>query len=264
MSEDNPYSAPSAEVVDAESAGMELREPRNVPAGHGWGWIAEGFGYFRESWGVWLAIVVVWMVITIALSVIPIVSLLVSVLSPIFMGGMMLGLRAQDDNTGPEFMHLFAGFQERLGPLAAVGGWYLLGGLLIGIISVVVVLGFGGMDVLQAAGNAQGNVQNIDPEALGSGMLISVLVVVMLSIPLLMAFWFAPALVALHDIGSLQAMVLSFRGCLRNIVPFLVYGVVMIVLGVIASIPLLLGWLVLSPVLIASIYVAYKDIFLAE
>jgi uncharacterized membrane protein len=54
----------------------------------------------------------------------------------------------------------------------------------------------------------------------------------------------------------------SFTGCLRNIVPFLVYGVVMLGLGIVACIPLMLGWLVLGPVLAASLYTSYKDIYL--
>jgi uncharacterized membrane protein len=53
----------------------------------------------------------------------------------------------------------------------------------------------------------------------------------------------------------------SFVGCLRNILPFLVYSIVVLVLGIVASIPLGLGWLVLGPVLIASVYTAYRDIF---
>ena len=44
------------------------------------------------------------------------------------------------------------------------------------------------------------------------------------------------------------AMKVSFIGCLRNIVPFLIYGVVGIALAIVATIPLLLGWLVLGPV----------------
>jgi uncharacterized membrane protein len=53
----------------------------------------------------------------------------------------------------------------------------------------------------------------------------------------------------------------SFTGCLRNIVPFLVYGVIGFVLMVLASVPVLLGWLVLGPVMVASIYTAYRDIY---
>jgi hypothetical protein len=39
-----------------------------------------------------------------------------------------------------------------------------------------------------------------------------------------MAFWFAPGLVAVGGFQSIAAFKLSFKGCLRNILPFLVYG----------------------------------------
>ena len=54
----------------------------------------------------------------------------------------------------------------------------------------------------------------------------------------------------------------SFSGCLKNMLPFLLYGVVLFVLSILASLPLLLGWLVLGPVFGASIYTSYRDIYL--
>ncbi len=56
-------------------------------------------------------------------------------------------------------------------------------------------------------------------------------------------------------------MKLSFAGSLRNILPSLIYGIVWIVLAIVATIPLLLGWLVLGPVSVASVYASYRDIF---
>jgi uncharacterized membrane protein len=56
-------------------------------------------------------------------------------------------------------------------------------------------------------------------------------------------------------------MIASFRACLANIVPFLVYGLIGLVACVLATIPILLGWLILMPVLIVSIYTSYRDIF---
>jgi hypothetical protein len=41
-----------------------------------------------------------------------------------------------------------------------------------------------------------------------------------------MANWFAPALIVLREARPLEAMLLSLRSCLRNWVPFLVYGVI--------------------------------------
>jgi hypothetical protein len=37
----------------------------------------------------------------------------------------------------------------------------------------------------------------------------------------------------------------------------------MFVLAIVASIPLALGWLVLGPMIVASVYTAYRDIYLS-
>jgi len=87
------------------------------------------------------------------------------------------------------------------------------------------------------------------------------LVMMGLMIPIVMAVWFAAPLVMFHERGALDAMKESFAGCLKNIVPFLVYGVIFLLLAIVASIPLALGWLVLGPVAAASIYTAYRDIY---
>ena len=56
-------------------------------------------------------------------------------------------------------------------------------------------------------------------------------------------------------------MKMSFSGCSRNVMPFLVYGLIGMVLAVVATIPFALGWLVVGPLSIASIYTSYCDIF---
>jgi uncharacterized membrane protein len=92
-------------------------------------------------------------------------------------------------------------------------------------------------------------------------LLLGGLVGLLLGIPLIMSVWFAPALVALHDLTAFEAMKLSFRGCLRNFLPFLIYGLVSIVLAVLATLPIGLGWLLLVPSLVCSVYASYRDIF---
>jgi uncharacterized membrane protein len=89
------------------------------------------------------------------------------------------------------------------------------------------------------------------------------LLVARLSVPLYMATWFAPALIVSHDLAPAAALKASFYACLKNWLPFLVYGVVLLVLGLAAAIPLGLGYLVLVPVLVASVYTSYRDIFCA-
>jgi len=53
----------------------------------------------------------------------------------------------------------------------------------------------------------------------------------------------------------------SFQGCLRNMLPFLIYGILGFLLAIVAVIPLGLGLLVLGPVMWGTMYVGYRDIF---
>jgi uncharacterized membrane protein len=99
--------------------------------------------------------------------------------------------------------------------------------------------------------------------AVGLSFVLAMLVVLSLSIPLYMALWFAPALVVFHELKPVEAMQASFFACLKNVVPFLLYSVILLALSVIAAIPFGLGFLVLVPVVVASIYTTYRDIFFA-
>ena len=96
-----------------------------------------------------------------------------------------------------------------------------------------------------------------------ASVLIALLLIAGLSLPLYMATWFAPALIVLHGLAPVAALKASFYACLRNWIPFLIYSVVLLVACLIAVIPAFLGFLVLIPVLIASVYTAYRDIFCA-
>ena len=92
-------------------------------------------------------------------------------------------------------------------------------------------------------------------------LLLAVLVMLALSLPLYMAMWFAGPLIVLAQFEIVPALKTSFFACLKNILPFLVWSIAIFFLALFASIPLFLGWLLLGPVLMASIYLGYRDIF---
>ena len=229
---------------------------QGVAAGRGWDWIAAGWELFKKQAGMWIALVLVAFVIFVVLAFIPVIGSIASiVLTPVFGAGVVIGCRAIEEGRELEIGHLFAGFREKLAPLATVGALYLGAAI---VIALVVGLATGASMFALFAG---GTPEAATPAALLT-ILLAVLVMVALMLPVMMAIWFAPPLIVFHDKGAVDAMQESFSGCLRNIVPFLVYGVVMLALGVLASIPLGLGWLVLGPVLAASLYTSYKDIYL--
>ena len=261
MSTPNPYAAPKAQVADATVALPENFHPGGQAraAGRGWGWIAEGWRLFTKAPRMWIGITVVAALIMIVLAFIPFLGgLAMSLLAPVFAGGVMLGCRALDEERELEFSHLFAGFQTQLGTLVAVGAIYL--GLSIAVMLVVMAVTGASMFSMFSGGGAQ------NPEAM-VGMLASMglamLVGLALFVPIMMAMWFAAPLVVLNQLGAVDAMKQSFSGCLKNVVPFLLYGVVMFVLAIVATVPIGLGWLVLGPVTAASIYTSYRDIYLS-
>jgi hypothetical protein len=117
--------------------------------------------------------------------------------------------------------------------------------------------------------------------------LLMVLLVLAAFVPVMMGYWFAPALIAINEKPVFAAIALSFRACLRNIFPFLIYSMVVLGVGIVAALlmgalfavfaavgggagmaaailPILLALLLmlaLMPVYVSSVYTSYKDIF---
>jgi len=226
---------------------------RTVGAGHGSRWIASGWRLFRRQPGIWVLLTLVFGLIAIALTVIPLFGQLALVLlGPVFVGGMMLGCRKVERGEELELADLFAGFRHNTGSLVTVA---LIGLALI--IAIVVP-----MTLLTGAGAMFANMAGPDPTAMvGTGALLGFLLILALTIPVNMALWFAPALVMLEDQRPARAVGQSFRACIKNLLPFVLYGLILFVLAFVASIPLGLGWLVLGPVVVGSVYAAYQDIF---
>jgi uncharacterized membrane protein len=253
----NPYATPKAAVADAATPqqGNFVPRGRAVGAGRGWDWVVEGWNLFKRQPGMWIGLTVLALVIMVVLAVIPFVgSLALAILGPAFAGGVMIGCRQVAEGGELEIGHLFAGFRDKFGALAAIGAFNLVAQVVI----VVVVGLIGGASVFAMFAGGGGEVRN---PAAAMGLLLAVLVMLALMIPVWAAVWFAPALVALADRGTLDALKDSFFGCLKNILPMLLYGVVLTIASVVAAIPVGLGFLVLVPVVIGSLYASYRDIF---
>ena len=253
----NPYSAPAAAVADPVAPqGKFIPGGRRVAAGHGWSWIAQGWDLFKRQPGLWIGISVTLFVILLVLAFIPVLGPFANyLLWPVLSAGLLLGCAALVEGGNLEFNHLFAGFRERFGTLIAVGAISFGISLAIAVL-VAVVMGVGIGTML---GGGPG--PNAAPEVLMT-VLLAMLVMFALLLPLVMAMWFAPALVVFHERGALEAMKESFAGCLKNVMPFLIYGLIALAFAILAAIPFGLGWLLLGPVLIASVYASYRDIYL--
>lgn len=235
-------------------------EARQVNAGNAWGWIVGGFNLFRQNPVIWIALFFIYLLIGMMLSIIPIVGpIVLNLLAPVFMAGFMLGCRALESGEELEINHLFAGFKRNTPQLITVGGIYLVS--VIAVIGIIyVVTGAESMNSLFAASRLGQMQPPLDTNA-PAPSLLPLLILLAAMVPLIMAYWFAPALVLFHDMKALPALRLSFFACLRNMMPLLMYGIISTALLVLATIPLGLGLLIMIPTMTASLYVSYKDIF---
>ena len=228
-----------------------------VDAKQGWLWIVHGFALFRRVPLGWIILCTTLLLIAATLSLIPMAGQFVfTLLSPVFLAGLMIGCRSLEQGGGLEFSHLFAGFRSNTASLITIGGIYLVGQVLIlGVFMLV------GGDVLMDLLLEGKRVDENELKSVSGDMLTASLVALTLSIPLMMAAWFAPLLVIFKDMPPLEAMRLSFVACLKNIIAFQIYAVILVVLTVIATMPYGLGLFILVPTLFTSIYVSFRDIF---
>jgi len=232
-------------------------DSRTVAADRGWQWIVEGFRMFRGQPLTWIALVVVMLLIWLASAMIPLLgTLAINLVSPVFFAGLMLACRSADLGDEPKVSQLFSAFKTHATPLVTVGGIYLAGNIVaVGIIFIVA----GGSALPTILSKSGGDIESVRSAMRSLSLGVAVGMAVFL--PVLMAVWFAPLLIVFHDMPPVEAMKRSLAACWQNTLPFLVYGVVGVVLSIAAFLPLMLGFIVLLPVLVCSIYASYKDIF---
>ncbi|MGH8121024.1 MAG: BPSS1780 family membrane protein [Gammaproteobacteria bacterium] len=231
---------------------------RAVVIGRGTAWLTGGFGYFMQDALAWVGVTILLFVIPLALSFIPFLgNVAAQILMPVFIAGLMLGCRAREQGGEFNVAHLFAGFSQQTSQLIILGLLYIAAVIVLVILIVILTIIGMGTGFLESLSGGDVAVLRDNFRFVSLVLLITL----GLYVPVLMAFWFAPALVILRNAGAVDAIKLSFEGCLLNIVPFLLYGFIGLVLSIIALIPMGLGLLVLVPVIMASVYVAYRDIY---
>lgn len=277
----NPYSPPGSAVADVKEPGTQAQftvPGIRVGAGRGASWLGEGWALFRAAPLLWIVTLVILLGMQLLLNLIPLFGPIAGyLLYPAFMVGILAFAKGIAESGQADVGNLFAGFREKLGPLVAVGGIYLL--MLAVLVVVFLVILFASIGV-PASFDADSLQQLARGEDL-LGMLLAFLVAMALAVPVMAAYWFAPGLVYYADLGAWAAMKESLWACLRNWLPFLIYGVLALLAFMLLGIPLgmlaasgtwsgialgiaisgFLAVFVLLPVLMASYYSSFLDLF---
>jgi len=249
-----------------------------VPANKGWNWVLTGFALFRKSPAMWAFLTLSYIMLMQILGMIPVVGwFAATVLIPAFSASFMITSRELDQGRKLRFDLLFSGFRSNLPALLAQGGLYLASGLAILGLSALVDGGL--LLQLMVFG------EKPPAAAFEDGTLASAAILAgALYMPVLAAFWFAPALSVWRNLPAVQALFYSFFATLSNWRAFFAYGLGLSVLSAICSFALfvlallargLLGdrsqdafvlvmlpvMLTYIPTLFASFYASYRDIF---
>lgn len=248
-----------------------------LPAIRGWRWLVEGYALFRRRPSlVGLMVMSYWLSILILL-VIPVIG---SILAPLVIHGLMVGVmtacRNLDQDLPTPFSLFFQSLRDNFKPLAILGIMHFA--YVFSVVNLSSLVD-GGVLVQLLSG------KTLDKEVVeGSNLMWSLLFVVALIIPQTLAYWFAPMLVVWHKISIFKALFFSLFACLRNWKAFLVYflcfvGVVVFVPALIAdmgaallpgmekfisSVMLMFLLMVVSPSIVASFYISYRDVFVVR
>lgn len=230
---------------------------------------------FRVAPLSWLALVFgYWMAMTV-ISFIPLVGVVAaSVLVPAFSVGFMAASRAAENRRPPGLTNLGAGFRNHAGAQIALGAVYFAA--IAALLAATTLADDGTLARWMSTG------ERPSPEKLASDEFVhALLVAAALYVPVMMAFWFAPVLVAWQGLSAAKALFFSFFGCLINWRAFLAYGVgaavaLFLLPAGVALAALLLSagqarsvlvgvmfpfMLMLLPTLFASFYASYRDVF---
>ncbi|HET8732008.1 MAG TPA: BPSS1780 family membrane protein, partial [Moraxellaceae bacterium] len=231
--------------------------------GRGAAWIGEAWTLFKANPGMWILAMLVFVGVQMVLNFVPLIGgIAVMLIGPILMVGILAFADGIARGEGADLGLLFIGFREKTGSLVAVAAIYFV--LFLGLMVVLGVVAFilmGGAAALSAM-NPDQFVSHLLGGAGAMGLLILLLVFFALLILLLAAYWFAPGLVFYAGLSAGDAMKESFFTCLRNWLPFLVFGVLSFLVLFGGLLLVFIGVLLVSaPILMATYYTSFRDIF---
>ena len=238
----------------------EIMEPKRLEAKAGMQWIKKGYALSMKAPLLWIVLVAICFVAAAGISAIPVIGEpLASLLMPVVVIGLMAGSNSLDKGDELELAHLFSGFQKHTSHLVTLGGIALVSQYLIFGAMIMV----GGATLVAILMGSQAAEPAVFQQALAGAGAAIMIGTVMFTL-LLMSMQFAPMLVFFRDVAPIAAMKLSLRAFTHNVSAMFVYGMAFLLLAMLASIPMMLGWLMLMPMVFTTMYASFCDIFPEE
>lgn len=195
-----------------------------LPARDGARWLRDAATMLRAAPGRWLVLLLAYYLIQIVLSLVPVAGpLALIVLRPVFTVGFLAAAWSQERGELPEIAHLFRGFQSNLWALIPIGVFMLFGSALA-LFATVTIDGGELLEALVAN-------KTMDDLLAGPRVEQAMLVASLCALPVVLAEWFAPALVVFNGCGAFRSLAASLRAALANWRPVVVYAMLLTLFG---------------------------------
>lgn len=250
---------------------------RQVASNSGLKWLIQAIALFKLSPGNWiLSILIMSLILTIML-LIPVIQFFAIIATPVFTAGLMFSCQKLARHQSFSLKYLFKGFEQQFNSLLMVGLIYLGCTLVCSIIAAEISTSLG-YPLLQVDPEKLTN-GTFDIEAFMASLVVPSLVMMLLMLPVAMAYWFAPALVMLRKVAPVEAMKKSFHACRLNVLAFLIYAIAALALlililtvatliaSLIPGLSILLALIAnftFMSIFFASIFTAFEDIFAVQ
>jgi hypothetical protein len=246
-------------------------------------WLKESVDLFKTAPRMWLSLALAYVGLFMMLPSIPglqFFSFISILIWPVFLAMAMMMYRNAEMKKQQNLNEIINNIQPKIAQLIALGGTCLL---YVALVSFVL-----NSDIQALATLAQNKTKMTDAEMIAfvQKMLPLLLKLTLLLIPLMMATWFAPMLIALNNYSLLKAIKSSIAGSLQYMVALgvawllLTVGVIALMLivgivaGLISSLVPVLGQMLMSLVvfgclllatalMLAFQYLSYRDVFRA-
>jgi hypothetical protein len=250
-----------------------------LPAARGREWLRDAYRMVSQARLPWLMLLLLYYLVLGIVDLVPFLGQIAApLLKPVLSVGFLAAAWSQERGGTPELKHMFVGFRSNLWALLPLGLVFFVG-------ITLAILGTALVDDGRLVEALSGKVR-IDDTLLADGdVQLAMLFAAACALPVMMALWFAPALVVFQDCSARQALGASLAAAVANWRPITLYGLLVFFWGGVvpglamalitlvapASLALGIAIVVLLPylflfiaVLHVSDYVSYRDIFHAD
>jgi hypothetical protein len=251
--------------------------------GTGKSWISESLALYKSAPNKWILLASAYVAVFMMIPSLPgfqLFSLITILIWPVFMVVAITMYRNADNNITQSLSEIFTLIKPKMQPLIMLGSIFLLYGILVSLLLNSDIDGLVGIT------KSIDSMTDTQAEALLQMMLPLLLKLTLALIPMMMATWFSPMLIAFNNYTVVKAIKSSIAGSLQYMLALgiawilltvgiftllIIAGILIAIIGSFAPMlgqllmPILLfGCLLLATALMLAFqYVSYRDVFRA-